>query len=40
VDSDEELIVEELMVAWFVENYHFECGKICCAHRGMYFQRR
>ena len=30
--GDEELIVEELMVVWFVENYHFECGKICGAH--------
>jgi hypothetical protein len=30
--GDEEYIVEELMVVWFVETYHFECGKICCAY--------
>jgi hypothetical protein len=32
VVGDEDVIVEVLMVVWFVENYHFECGKICCAH--------
>jgi hypothetical protein len=30
--GDEEPIFKELMVVWFVENYHSECGKICVAH--------
>jgi hypothetical protein len=30
--GDEEPIVKEWMVVWFVEIYHFEYGKICGAH--------